>query len=82
MAEISYDPFIYMKKRRMTVLFACIINLFAGANYAWSVFAQSLAEHLSMISGQEITSGTLAFAFSLACIFSPTSTLCVVMRRS
>ena len=73
MAEISYDPFIYMKKRRMTVLFACIINLFAGANYAWSVFAQSLAEHLSMISGQEITSGTLAFAFSLACIFSPTS---------
>lgn len=73
MAELAYDPLTYMSKRRLTVLLACIINLCAGANYAWSIFAQPLADHLSAISGQDITSGTLAFAFSLACIFSPLS---------
>lgn len=73
MAELSFDPLSYMSKRRMTVLLACVINLCAGANYAWSIFAQPLAAHLSEISGEVVTSGTLAFAFSLACIFSPLS---------
>ena len=66
MAELSYDPASLMSKRRYTVLLACLINLCAGANYAWSIFAQPLAAHLSEISGEVVTSGTLAFAFSLA----------------
>ena len=73
MSELAYNPASFMSKRRFTVLLACVINLCAGANYAWSIFAQSLANHLSIITGQPITSGTLAFAFSLACIFSPLS---------
>lgn len=73
MAELSYDPASLMSKRRYTVLLACIINLCAGANYAWSLFAQPLSKHLSITSGEPVTSGTLAFAFSLACIFSPIS---------
>ena len=62
-----------MTKRRITLFLTCLINICAGINYAWSVFAQPLAERLSQMTGDVVTSGSLAFAFSLACIFSPLS---------
>ena len=62
-----------MTKRRVTLFLTCLINICAGINYAWSIFAQPLAERLSQMTGEVVTSGSLAFAFSLACIFSPLS---------
>ena len=61
------------KQRYTTLVLACLINVCAGTNYAWSIFAQPLAEHLSKVSGEVVSSATLALAFSLLCIFSPLS---------
>ena len=57
------------KKRWVVFVLACFILICAGANYAWSVFAQPLAQHLN----GEI--GDIAFAFSLASCCSPVAML-------
>ena len=45
---------------------SCLINLFAGSIYAWSVFASALAEKFSALAGSAVTAGDLAIAFSIA----------------
>lgn len=45
---------------------SCLINLFAGSVYAWSVFASALAEKFSALAGVAVTAGDLAIAFSIA----------------
>lgn len=54
------------QKRWFLLGVACLINLFAGSIYAWSVFAAPLAERLAGITGAPVTPGDLAVAFSLA----------------
>ena len=57
------------KQRWVVFLLACLILVCAGANYAWSVFAQPLAQHLKGDIGD------IAFAFSLASCCSPIAML-------
>ena len=60
-----------MKKRWILLIVACTINLCAGSIYAWSVFAPPLAERLSLLTGEALTAGSLAAAFSLANAVGP-----------
>lgn len=60
-----------MKKRWILLIVACTINLCAGSIYAWSVFAPPLAERLSILTGEALTAGSLAAAFSLANAVGP-----------
>lgn len=50
-----------MKKRWLILLASCFVTLCAGSQYAWSVFASPMAEHLSNLTGQEITSLAIVF---------------------
>lgn len=50
-----------MKKRWLILLASCFVSLCAGSQYAWSVFASPMAEHLSNLTGQEITSLAIVF---------------------
>ena len=45
---------------------SCIINLFAGSIYAWSVFASPLAERIGSLLQTSLTSAYLAIPFSFA----------------
>lgn len=55
-----------VRKRWFFLFVACVINLFAGSIYAWSVFAAPLAERIGENTGLSLTAGDLAVAFSLA----------------
>ena len=61
-----------IKKRRWfyLVLF-CLINLFAGSYYAWSVLAPAIAQRLTLLSGTVVTASDLALVFSLASAVNP-----------
>ncbi len=49
-------------KRRWIILVAlCVINLFVGSIYTWSVFAGPLADHLTDTTGVQITSLAIVF---------------------
>ena len=50
--------------RLLTV--SCVINLFAGSIYAWSVFGSALAARLTDLTGAAVTGADLALAFGLA----------------
>ena len=50
---------------------SCIINLFAGSIYAWSVFASPLAERIGSLLQTSLTSADLAIAFSIANALGP-----------
>lgn len=45
---------------------SCLINLFAGSIYAWSVFGSALAARLSDLTGVAVTGADLALAFGIA----------------
>lgn len=45
---------------------SCLINLFAGSIYAWSVFGSALAARLSDLTGAAVTGADLALAFGIA----------------
>lgn len=53
-------------RRWRLLVVSCIINLFAGSIYAWSVFASALAEKLSAELAAPVTPGDLAIVFSIA----------------
>ena len=50
--------------RLLTV--SCVINLFVGSIYAWSVFGSALAARLTDLTGTAVTGADLALAFGLA----------------
>ena len=53
------------QKRWLLLLVSCSINLFAGAIYAWSVFASPLAERIGSLLQTSLTTAELAIAFSI-----------------
>ncbi len=56
-----------LTKRRWYVLIACcLINLCLGSIYAWSVFAASMSEYLSTVTGTQLTVGDLAIVYTIA----------------
>lgn len=54
------------KKRWLILTACCLVNLCLGSIYAWSVFASPMAEHLSAITGQSLTTGDLAIVYTVA----------------
>lgn len=50
-----------MKKRWLILIASCFVTLCAGSQYAWSVFASPMAEHLSQLTGHEIASLAIVF---------------------
>ena len=59
-----------LDSRRWFILVAsCLVNLCIGSLYAWSVFARPMAERLTTITGQEVTS--LAIVFTVANAVGP-----------
>lgn len=52
------------RKRWIILSASCLINLCIGSLYAWSVFATPMAQYLSKVTGEEITS--LAIIFTIA----------------
>lgn len=54
------------KRRWLVLIFACLTNLCLGSVYAWSVFASPMAEHLSQITGQTLTTADLAIVYTIA----------------
>lgn len=59
-----------LDSRRWLILVAsCLVNLCIGSLYAWSVFARPMAERLTTIVGQEVTS--LAIVFTVANAVGP-----------
>ena len=59
------------QKRWLLLLVSCIINLFSGSIYAWSVFASPLAERIGSLLQTSLTSADLAIAFSIANALGP-----------
>ena len=59
------------KKRWLVLGLCCLINLCIGSIYAWSVFAQPMAAHLSQVLGRELTSGDLAIVYTIANAVGP-----------
>lgn len=54
------------RKRWQLLAVSCLINLFAGSIYAWSVFAAPLAQRLSEVTQTAVSPSDLALAFSIA----------------
>ena len=54
------------KKRWLILIACCLINLCLGSIYAWSVFAASMAEFLSVHSGVTLTTADLAIVYTVA----------------
>lgn len=54
------------QKRWQLLVVSCVINLFAGSIYAWSVFGSALATKLSHELGTTVTGTDLALAFGIA----------------
>lgn len=52
------------KKRWLVLVASCLINLCIGSLYAWSVFAEPMAEYLNALTGRDV--GSLAIVFTLA----------------
>ncbi len=59
------------RKRWHLLVVGCVINLFAGSLYAWSVFGAALADRLTAIGPDKVTSADLALAFGLANAVGP-----------
>lgn len=57
------------RKRWLILLACCILNLFAGSLYSWSVFSAPMAVRLQSISGGELVN--LAIVFTVANGISP-----------
>ncbi|MBP5167993.1 MAG: OFA family MFS transporter [Oscillospiraceae bacterium] len=56
----------YNKKRWFILAACCLVNLCLGSIYAWSVFAQPMAEHLTAMTGRTLTTGDLAIVYTIA----------------
>ena len=54
------------KKRWVTLIACCLINLCLGSIYVWSVFASSMAEFLSARNGVTLTTADLAIVYTIA----------------
>ncbi len=54
------------KKRWLILIVSCIANLCFGSIYTWSIFASSMAEHLSAIKGTLLTTADLAIVYTIA----------------
>ena len=54
------------KKRWVTLIACCLINLCLGSIYVWSVFASSMAEFLSARNGVVLTTADLAIVYTVA----------------
>lgn len=54
------------QKRWLILVAGCLINLCLGSIYAWSVFANSMAEYLNIHNGLELTTGDLAIVYTIA----------------
>ena len=54
------------QKRWQLLLVSCIINLFAGSIYVWSVFGAALSAKLTEMLGTPVTGADLALAFGIA----------------
>ena len=59
------------KKRWLTLVASCLINLCIGSANAWSVFASPMAEYLSGFTATALTVGSMAIVFTLANGVSP-----------
>ena len=59
------------KKRWLTLLASCLINLCIGSVNAWSVFSSPMAEYLSGFAPAALTAGSMAIVFTLANGVSP-----------
>ncbi len=56
-----------MNKKRWIILGACcLINLCLGSIYAWSVFAASLSDYLTNLTGSQVTTADLAIVYTIA----------------
>lgn len=54
------------KKRWVTLIACCFINLCLGSIYVWSVFASSMAEFLSAHNSVSLTTADLAIVYTVA----------------
>lgn len=54
------------QKRWVILIACCLINLCLGSIYAWSVFASSMANYLTGLTGKELTTGDLAIVYTIA----------------
>lgn len=61
----------YTKKRWITLVFSCIINLCIGSIYAWSVFSTPMAQYLTEITESAMTAESLALVFTVANAVGP-----------
>lgn len=59
------------KSRWLYLCIFCVVNLFAGSLYAWSVFSGPLAAKLSELSGHPVTAAQLGVIFSIASAVNP-----------
>ena len=59
------------KSRWLQLALFCVINLFAGSFYVWSVFAGPLAERLADIAGHPVTAADLGMVFATASAVNP-----------
>ncbi|MCI9261101.1 OFA family MFS transporter [uncultured Adlercreutzia sp.] len=68
--QLSETQRAALTSRRWVILAAsCLVNLCIGALYAWSVFANPMAEHLAALSGGEPPN--LSLVFTVACVLPP-----------
>lgn len=59
------------KSRWLQLALFCVINLFAGSFYVWSVFAGPLAVRLTDLTGSPVTAADLGMVFATASAVNP-----------
>lgn len=61
---------VYLNRWGLLGVF-CVVNLFAGSLYSWSIFSAALADKFTQLQGELITSASLGFIFSVASAINP-----------
>ena len=54
----------YMKKRWTVVVASCIVNVFIGITYCWSIFQSGFMSESEEIFGATVVASSLALAFT------------------
>ncbi len=65
---MAYD---IRRRRWLYLALFCLINLFAGSYYAWSVLAVAIAQRLTLVTGVSVAPSGLAVVFSIASAVNP-----------
>lgn len=60
-----------LSSRNLSLVLFWLINFCLGSFYAWSVYANWLRQHYSVLLGMEVTAASLTYIFSIGAALNP-----------